>query len=594
MPTAAWEKGSKLRAATKTLEDIRSEACNTILVTFMALATPAAIASLLRGLEQGWKPVMGIHLALLLALACLTVFRHRLDLSVRASAITAVPFIIAVGGLLTYGRGNGVVVFLVSSCVLAGCFFGRRIALGVAALCVITLAGLYVGYYLEVISLPVDPTAFDMTPLSWFTFTVGFMAAVIAPIIGISALIQSLDAERHRADEAVKVRSRFLANISHELRTPMAGVIGMTEVLNNTPLDGKQRSMVATLARSGRSLLATLNDLLDFSKFETGRVPIEPLPFSLTDMLQTVCADYQDAAAQKGIEFKVHLPANTQDAVVGDSLRIRQILSNLISNAVKFTERGSVDVAIELTPKGGASQILTCTVTDTGIGIPPEQTSRIFDPFIQADMSISRTHGGSGLGLSICRTLIEAMNGDITVSSRLNEGSKFTVRIPLALQDNGALVETSAVRPTADATPDIGNQGYRPLRILVADDDPNMRTLSEIMLSHRGHQLTIVDDGGAALAAARTNTYDCILMDMHMPILDGPEVIRALRGDQTGIAYRTPIIALTADLVSQHVRAFLDSGADAVIGKPVVWDSLESKIQQLTSDRTVKIAEVSC
>tara|TARA_R110000868_G_scaffold248788_1_gene505335 strand:- start:2159 stop:3925 length:1767 start_codon:yes stop_codon:yes gene_type:complete len=580
-------KDDKLGAVTKTLEEIRSEACNIILVTFTVLAIPAVMTSLLRGLEQGWKPVMGAHIVLFLALVFLTTFRRHLSLSLRAAAITAIPFIIAVGGLLTYGRGNGVVVFFVSSCVLAGCFFGRRTALGVVGLCVVALAALYGAFYIEIISLPLNPATFNMTPLSWLTYGAGFIAAVATPIIGISALIQSLDAERHRADEAVKVRSRFLANISHELRTPMAGVIGMTEVLHNTQLDQRQRTMVTSLMQAGHSLLVILNDLLDFSKFETGRVPIEPLPFSLTDMIQTVCAGYMDSAAQKGIELKVQFSPEIRDAVIGDSMRISQVLSNLISNALKFTERGSVTVSIEQTLTEDGIAIVTFSVTDTGIGIPDEQVSRIFDPFIQADMSISRTHGGSGLGLSICRTLVNAMDGDILVSSRPNEGSTFTVRIPLALQTVSLQGNTKAIQ-TAEATlPVAGKQTRKPLCVLIADDDANMRTLAEIMLSNRGHKLTIVNDGGAALAAARTNTYDCILMDMHMPVLDGPEVIRALREDETSTKHRTPIIALTADVVTQHVRAFMESGADAVIAKPVVWDLLEDKMQKLTNARVV-------
>ena len=222
------------------MDDIRSDACNVILLTLTALAVPAAGASLLRSIEQGWVPVMGLHIVVLLLLGWTTLRRHRLSLAFRGTIVTAVPFAIAVGGMLTYGRGNGTLMFFISSCVVAGCFFPRRIALGVVALCVITLTTIFFGYRSGAIAMPYDPGSYDLSVLSWLTLVAGFIFAAAAPIIGLSALLQSLESERQRADEAVKVRSDFLAHMSHELRTPMAGLIGMAEVLKGTRLDAQQ------------------------------------------------------------------------------------------------------------------------------------------------------------------------------------------------------------------------------------------------------------------------------------------------------------------------------------------------------------------
>lgn len=572
-----------LKVDTKTLDDIRSDACNAILITITALGTPAVGASLLRGIEQGWKPVMGAHVGLLLLLAWTTLHRRSLSLSFRAVAVTGFPLVVAIGGLLTYGRGNGVVMFLISSCVLAGCFFGRRAALGLVAGCVFLLATIYTGFRFGVLTLPVDPTSYDMSALSWLALGTSVVAAGAAPIIGLSALVQSLEVERRRADEAATIRQEFLANMSHELRTPMAGIIGMAEALRNTLLDAQQQAVVTNLIGSGRNFLVVLNDLLDFSKFETGQVPIEPRPFQLSEMIQSVAAAFETAAAQKGIDFRNEMPVGFHDAVVGDSFRIGQALANVVDNAIKFTERGSVVVRLSQTLREDGMLLLTCVVTDTGIGISTEPIARIFEPFIQGDMSTSRTHGGSGLGLSISRTLIDAMGGDISVTTQPGEGSAFKISVPL---ERLGLATTTAVQ-SAQPTPQTQELAGNPLRILVAEDDANMRILADIMLSRRGHLLTIAEDGRAALEAASKHAYDCFILDMHMPVVDGREVMRVLRrkGPANHTVKRTPIIALTADVVPEHVRAFLDAGADAVVAKPVEWEMLEAKIRQLTSQR---------
>lgn len=567
------------------MDDIRSDACNVILLTLTALAVPAAGASLLRSIEQGWVPVMGLHIVVLLLLGWTTLRRHRLSLAFRGTIVTAVPFAIAVGGMLTYGRGNGTLMFFISSCVVAGCFFPRRIALGVVALCVITLTTIFFGYRSGAIAMPYDPGSYDLSVLSWLTLVAGFIFAAAAPIIGLSALLQSLESERQRADEAVKVRSDFLAHMSHELRTPMAGLIGMAEVLKGTRLDAQQQTFVTTLMRAGRNLLAVLNDLLDFAKFETGNIPIDRRPFRISEEIKNTCALFETRAAEKGLAFTIELAPLMQDDVIGDSYRINHVLSNLLDNAIKFTERGAVTIRGNQTVREDGGLALTCAVVDTGIGLSPAQAAHIFEPFAQVDTSISRTYGGSGLGLAICRKLLKAMDGEIAVTSNLGSGSTFTIQVPLLAQ----LPESSArpdVLPARDKIPaEAGPQrDGKSVRLLVAYDDANMQILIDIMLPRMGYDVTVVHDGTAAIAAAAIDTYDCILIDMHMPVLDGPDAMRAIHAAEAtkDALRRTPIIALTADLIPEHVASFLAAGAEAVVAKPVDWSALHARIQQVT------------
>ncbi len=565
----------------KSFHDIRSDACNAILATLTALAVPAVSFSLLRGIEQGWQPVMGLHIALLLILVATTVARKRLSLTFRAAVVTSVPYVVATAGIITAGRGNGVMMFYISSIVVAGCFFERRVALGVVGLCVASIVALYAGYRLDLLPIPLTPTAFDMTALSWTAFVLGFIAAGIAPLIGLSALLRSLEAERRRADEAAKVRSQFLANMSHELRTPMTGILGMADVLKTTPLSEQQHTLIGNLTLSARNLLTVLNDVLDLAKFETGAVPIEHAPFRLSEVVQNVCAVFENKATQKGLTLRVEQPRQSVDHIVGDALRIRQVLTNLVDNAIKFTMRGAVVVRIEQAPRDGGEIELTCSVIDTGIGIAPEHLERIFEPFIQADMTTSRTHGGTGLGLSICRHLVNAMGGELKVSSQPGIGSSFTFAVTVQKALAPAVPLTRVQDRPAASMP---RKMKTPLRLLVADDDQNMRILADIILLKRGFEVTLVEDGAAAIDLAAKGHFDCIILDMHMPVVNGPDVMRTIhQGATTG--GRPPLIALTADVVPDHVTMFLEAGADAVIAKPVDWNLLEAKILELVNAR---------
>ena len=564
-----------MKNGTKTLDEIRSDACNTILKVSSFLVFFAVMASVARSVDYGWHPLMGVHIGLFIALFATTLARHRLSLAIRGGVVIAVPYFATLGGLLTYGRGTGIVVFLVSACVMAGCFFSRRVALGLVALCLATIGAIYVAALTDLVTFAVNPIVFDMTLVSWLSYLIAFAAATVAPLIAVSALLQHLEAERQRADDAAHARSDFLAKMSHELRTPMAGVMGMAEVLGHTRLDGRQQNMVSNLMRASRSLLGTLSDLLDFSKFETGPVLLDKQPFLIAETVHNACAVFELRTAQKGIVLNVDVPHTLNEAVVGDSFRVGQVIGHLVDNAVKFTEVGAVNVRVQLTPRNGGGALFTCIVTDTGIGMTDAQMARIFDPFEQADTSISRSHGGSGLGLPICRHLVVAMGGKIEVKSSRGSGSEFTVAIPF---DPLPEVQVPLSKPIFLKRDNIQ---HPPLRLLVVDDDQDMRTLAEIMLPRFGHHVMLAADGAAAVKAAQVERFDCILMDMHMPGMNGLEAMHAI---QAMNGRRTPMIALTADVVTEHVRVFMEAGADIVIPKPVDWDELEVKLRQVTKE----------
>ena len=564
-----------MKTGTKTLEEIRSDACDDILVVSSVLVFFAVVGSIARMMQQGSHALIPLHLILFVALAATTLARRRLSLAVRAGVLIAVPYIATLGGLLAYGRGTGIVVFFVSACVLAGCFFSRRVAIGVLVLCLATVGAIYAGALTGFLTFAVNPIVFDMSPVSWLSYIMAMAAATLAPLIAISALLQHLDVERQRADDAARARSDFLAKMSHELRTPMAGIMGMAEVLGHTRLDGRQQNMISNLMRASRSLLGTLSDLLDFSTFETSPIPLDKQPFLIAETVHNICAAFELRAAQKGIALHVDVPHAMNEAVVGDSFRVGQVIANLVDNAVKFTERGAVTVRVQLVPRGDGGHLFTCIVADTGVGITDAQMVRIFDPFEQAEPTISRSHGGSGLGLPICRHLVEAMGGKIEMKSRPGEGAVFTVNIPFEPLPE---VQTPAAKP-AFAKRDRAH--YPPLRLLVVDDDQDMRTLAEIMLPRFGHHITLVADGAAAVKATQAERFDCILMDMHMPGMNGLEAMHAIHATN---GRRTPMIALTADVVTEHVRVFMEAGADVVIPKPVDWDLLEMKLRQVTKE----------
>jgi len=414
-----------------------------------------------------------------------------------------------------------------------------------------------------IVVTPIPFAALVVTPIVFGGFRGWELAVILLTLAGLAGYVadairavranaRDLEATRAEALRASQAKSAFLAMMSHELRTPMNGVLGMAHALASTELDRRQADYLDMIVQSGDGLMAILNDILDLSKIEAGKLELETVAFDLHRLGRQLFLFWSESARLKGVELALEIDPATPVWLSGDPVRVRQILLNLVSNALKFTEAGTV--TIRIAPLAGRG--VEINVSDTGVGMTEEQQGRLFQTFSQGEASTARRYGGTGLGLSICRQLAGMMGGEITVRSAPGEGSTFRVALPLA----------TAEAPPADVQDHVVSLEGR--RLLVVDDNRVNQTVARAVLEAAGASVAVAGDGRDGLDLLAAEAFDAVLMDIRMPVMDGIEALGRIRAGEAG-RRDTPVMALTADAMSGEGERLIALGFDAVHPKPI-------------------------
>lgn len=419
---------------------------------------------------------------------------------------------------------------------------------------------------------------------------VGAMMAFYSMVLGIFMVVgerhlATAVRERARAEAGERVKTEFLANMSHEIRTPMNGVLGLTELLLDSRLDTQQRQLATSVHSSGSILLRILDDILDMSKIEAGRMEVEEVGFKIQSLVDEVVQLIREPAARKGLELHAVVADDVPRRVFGDPVRLGQVLLNLMGNAVKFTHQGRITIEVGRRD----ARCLDLKVSDTGIGIDPRDHGHLFESFDQVNSTITRRYGGTGLGLAISKRLIDLMGGTIEFVSQMGQGTTFTVTLP-CLTPRGAhtdVLDTDEVSLQGVWLGDIGRvvadgADRQALRILVAEDNPVNQMVVCGMLEKLGYRYDVVADGAAALEALARETYDLVLMDCYMPVSDGFTTTLEVRALETEDPHRRrlPIVALTASVLAEEKQRCLDVGMDDVLTKPVSTETLAAAVER--------------
>jgi signal transduction histidine kinase/CheY-like chemotaxis protein len=383
---------------------------------------------------------------------------------------------------------------------------------------------------------------------------------------------EQLREARQAAEAASIAKSTFLASMSHEIRTPMNGVVGSTELLLDSGLNDEQMELAQTVQESAHSLLSIINDILDFSKIDAGKLDLEQVPFDLYRLMEQIVRSMRTIAAKQGLDLRLHIAPEVPRVIFGDPTRLRQIVLNLVGNAVKFTSAGWVAVAVERIPAEPGETRIAISVEDTGIGIAPDRIGVIFQEFSQADPSVTRSFGGTGLGLAISQRLAEKMGGAIHVKSTLGRGSTFTVELDVRLADERDVPDSPRVTLAE-------RERFPGRRVLLAEDNLVNQRIGQRILEKLGCQVQIAGNGREAVALAESSQFDVILMDLKMPVVDGLQATRDIRLR----SIRTPIVALTASVLEETRAACKVAGMDAFISKPIRVDEIVETLRRFSA-----------